>query len=156
MRSTSGTYSFVSWPHSRTLNDFSFSRVGVIFNTVYLLSILSTLQGQGHNHNQEFPRNECLLILRLLILDSNVDAGMPRIAAAPSGPEMRPRVSFKTASRRAFCCSRDFGNPESVTCEVLRNSSGSVPGSSRNTAVSAKITPRSITFCNSRMFPGHE
>src|SRR4029453_452181 len=128
MRSTSGTYSFVSWPHSRTLNDCSFSRVGVIFNTVYLLPILSTLQGQGHNHN-ELPRNKCLLILRLLILDSSVDAGMPRTAAAPSGPEIRPRVSFKTVSMRAFCCSRVIGSPGGAVSELLRNSSGSVPDS---------------------------
>jgi hypothetical protein len=33
-RSSSGTYSFVNWPHSRTLNDLSSSRVGLIFSTV--------------------------------------------------------------------------------------------------------------------------
>src|SRR4030095_15219414 len=120
MRSTSGTYSFVSWPHRRTLNDCSFSRVGVIFNTVYLLPILSTLQGQGHNHNHELARNKCLLIFRLLILDSSVDAGMPRTAAAPSGPEMRPRVSLNTASMRVFCCSRVFGNPAAGVSELAR------------------------------------
>src|SRR5215469_12164282 len=41
-RSTSGRYSFVSCPQSRTLNDLSSPGVGLIFNTVYdFLSYLS-------------------------------------------------------------------------------------------------------------------
>ena len=37
---------------------------------------------------------------KLLILDSSVVLGTPSLLAAPSGPEMRPRVSASAASMR--------------------------------------------------------
>jgi hypothetical protein len=42
--------------------------------------------------------NRCLLIRRLLIFDSSVVRGIPSFPAAPDGPEIRPRLSFRAAS----------------------------------------------------------
>lgn len=42
--------------------------------------------------------NRVLLILSALILDSRVDRGIPSLAAAPKGPEIRPLVSASVAS----------------------------------------------------------
>ncbi len=39
-----------------------------------------------------------LLILRDLIFDSRVEAGIPSLAAAPDGPDTRPPLSAKAAS----------------------------------------------------------
>src|SRR5947208_3058197 len=39
------------------------------------------------------------------IFDSNVDRGMPNLAAAPLGPNIRPRLSFRAASIMSFSCS---------------------------------------------------
>src|SRR5262247_231373 len=43
-----------------------------------------------------------LSILRLLIFDSNVDAGTPRRVAAPNGPDTRPLLSMSAASMASF------------------------------------------------------
>src|ERR1700754_2682550 len=39
-----------------------------------------------------------LFIFNDRIFDSNVDLGIPSLAAAPLGPDTRPRVSFNAAS----------------------------------------------------------
>ncbi|HTD86759.1 MAG TPA: hypothetical protein VK850_09305, partial [Candidatus Binatia bacterium] len=64
------------------------------------------------------------MTLSVFILDSKVDAGMPSRAAAPSGPAIRPRVSLKTASICAFCCSRVFGDSGSGLSKLFWESSG--------------------------------
>jgi len=43
-----------------------------------------------------------LLIFSAWILDSSVETGKPRRAAAPSGPDTRPRVSCRAASISTF------------------------------------------------------
>src|SRR6266700_4240282 len=111
-----------------------------------MFSIVRVLQAQDQNLNHGLPRNKCLLIFRVFILDSRVDAGMPSRAAAPSGPAIRPRVSFKTASICAFCCSRVLDDSESGSSELFCESFVTVPGSNRKTSLSARITQRSITF----------
>jgi len=48
--------------------------------------------------------NRFLSIFRDRIFDSNVDRGMPNLAAAPLGPNIRPRLSFRAASIISFSC----------------------------------------------------
>jgi hypothetical protein len=42
------------------------------------------------------------------IFDSNVDRGMLNLAAAPLGPNIRPRLSFRAASIISFSCARSL------------------------------------------------
>ena len=108
---SSGTYSPVNCPHKCTLSDSGVSRTVVIFNTAVSLPgfvghfachhtslTTRTLSGLHFGH-----LNWCLLIFSARILDSRVEAGSPRRTAAPSGPEIRPRVSRSTASISALC-----------------------------------------------------
>src|SRR5579883_296804 len=54
-RSTSGRYSFVNCPQRRTLKDFSFSRVGLIFNTVLDFLTYTVLHVQDHKRISRTP-----------------------------------------------------------------------------------------------------
>src|SRR6266436_6340834 len=45
-----------------------------------------------------------LSIFSDLILDSSVDRGMPNLAAAPVGPNTRPRLAFRASSIMFFSC----------------------------------------------------
>jgi hypothetical protein len=49
-----------------------------------------------------------LLIFSERIFDSSVDRGMPNLAAAPVGPKIRPRHSFRAASMISFSCARSL------------------------------------------------
>src|SRR5579862_342833 len=54
-----------------------------------------------------------LLIFSALIFDSRVVLGTPSLAAAPDGPDTRPRHSRKAASISAFSCAgRLFNRPD--------------------------------------------
>ena len=50
------------------------------------------------DNSRASTRNRYLSMRKLLILDSSVVLGTPSLLAAPSGPEMRPRVSASAAS----------------------------------------------------------
>src|SRR5713226_1326741 len=97
-----------------------------------------------------------LSIFSDLIFDSSVDRGMPNLAAAPLGPNIRPRLSFRVASIISFSCARSlrgssiwfFGSVRDGCCGSNQLSS------IENISVSQSMTERSTTFCNSRMFPG--
>ena len=52
--------------------------------------------------------------------------------------------------------SANFGDSGSGFSKLFWVSTGSVPDSRRKTSPSARMTPRSMTFCSSRIFPGHE
>src|SRR5450432_3998987 len=98
-------------------------------------------------------RNRLLLIFSARILDSSVERGMPRRAAAPDGPKTRPPVARKASSTTAFSCVAtllDNFSRLSIAGFVDSQLSSTV-----NSSVSHTITDRSITFCSSRMFPGH-
>src|SRR6266403_261226 len=99
-----------------------------------------------------------LSILSERIFDSNVDRGMPNLAAAPAAPNTLPPLSFRAASIMFFSCAISL-RESSIGCF------GSVAGSGccgnqlssiEKTSVSQSIIERSMTFCNSRMFPGQE
>lgn len=58
----------------------------------------------AHLQNAVFPQalKRFLLIFSERIFDSSVDRGMPNCAAAPVGPNTRPRLSFRAASIMSF------------------------------------------------------
>src|SRR5262249_36957969 len=94
--------------------------------------------------------NLYLLIFSDRILDSRVEAGKPNWAAAPAGPETRPAAAASAVSMTCFSCTADFrlvrgADPSESQLESTEKRSDSVT-----------ITERSMTFCSSRMFPGHE
>src|SRR5260370_42671323 len=97
-------------------------------------------------------------MFKALILRSRVDDGILSLAAAPDGPETRPRLSASAAS----IISRSLRD-SSLTLSGANTSTGGagreVPLGSHNlstekTSVALRITDLSITFCNSRMLPG--
>src|SRR6266436_7388967 len=96
-----------------------------------------------------------LLILNDRIFDSSVDRGMPNLAAAPVGPNIRPRHSFKAASIISFSCARSLpGSSIWVFGSVRGGGCGNQFSSIEKISVSQSMTERSMTFCSSRMFPG--
>src|SRR4029453_9286864 len=96
-----------------------------------------------------------LSIFNALIFDSKVDRGIPSLAAAPEGPKTRPRHSCKAASIIFFSCARSV-RESSVwfSCSVRNACCGNQLLSIEKISVSQSISDRSMTFCNSRIFPG--
>src|ERR1700688_70238 len=96
-----------------------------------------------------------LLIFSDLIFDSRVDPGMPSLAAAPDGPDTRPRLARRAASIISFSSAANFRDISSRPVGSLeRGCRESQLSSTEKFSVSHTITDRSMTFCNSRMFPG--
>src|SRR6266853_4794247 len=93
---------------------------------------------------------------RALILDSNVDGGIRSLAAAPVGPDTIPLVSARAHSIVVLSwivsCSAS-GRPVGFAAAGLLSNQRS---STVSTSVSETMIERSITFCSSRMLPGHE
>src|SRR5579863_9158428 len=122
------------------------------WNLVFLVSLVARI---GRQRNL----NRFLLIFKALILWSRVDGGIPSLAAAPEGPEIRPRLSARAASIISFSF---HGSPSR-----LNSADASTRGASREfswdshsssterTLPELRITDLSTTFCNSRMLPGH-
>ena len=96
-----------------------------------------------------------LLILRDLIFDSSVDPGIPSLAAAPDGPETWPPLSRRAASIISFSWEASV-RVSSVRLfgALARGCQESQLSSIEKVSVSHTITDRSMTFCNSRIFPG--
>src|SRR5258708_1998410 len=112
---------------------------------VQLVEVLANLV------QETFSRKRLLLIFSARILDSSVERGIRRRAAAPEGPKTRPPVARKASSTIAFsCAARLLDNRLSIAGFVDNQLSSTV-----NSSVSHSTTDRSITFCNSRTFPGH-
>src|ERR1700723_3899624 len=90
------------------------------------------------------------------IFDSRVDRWTPSFAAAPVGPDTRPWHSRRAASMISFSWVASL--PESstwTTGSVARVGRESQLSSTEKLSVSHITTERSITFCNSRILPGH-
>src|SRR5437867_4065065 len=102
--------------------------------------------------------NRCLLMPRLAIFDSSVCRGIPSLAAAPDGPEIRPSLPASAASIISFSRSRSkrLRLPPCTSSRVDAgdNSRFSHASSTVNVSVSHRMTARSMTFCSSRMLPG--
>src|ERR1700747_1701900 len=96
-----------------------------------------------------------LLIFSDLIFDSRVDRGIPSLEAAPDGPYTRPPLSRKAASMISFSLAAGFrDNSTGLFGSLARGCRESQLSSTEKFSVSHTITDRSMTFCNSRMFPG--
>ena len=97
-----------------------------------------------------------LLIFNERILDSSVVDGTPSFVAAPEGPETRPRLSARAASIIFFSRSGDILNSVLDDGAALADCRDNQLTSIDRTSPSDTITARSMTFCNSRILPGHE
>src|SRR6185295_3954858 len=98
-------------------------------------------------------RKRLLLIFNVRIFDSSVERGIPSRAAAPVGPNTRPPVARNASSMSDFSC-----DASALDMPRRLSTAGCVEtqlSSTVNSSVSETITDRSITFCNSRTFPGH-
>src|SRR5260370_6375681 len=97
-----------------------------------------------------------LLIFSDLIFDSKVDPGKPSLAAAPDGPDTCPPLSRRAVSIISFSWAASFpGSSSWLFGSLVRGCRISQLSSTEKFSVSHKITDRSITFCNSRILPGH-
>src|SRR5258708_29716656 len=96
-----------------------------------------------------------LSILSAFIRDSKVDGGTPSLAAAPCGPETRPRA-WNNASSMIALSSADTLSVSADLADCGGDAwAVSQLSSTEKFSLSQTITERSITFCNSRMLPGH-
>src|ERR1700675_245555 len=89
------------------------------------------------------------------IFDSRVDGGIPNLAAAPEGPDTRPLVSAKAAPIISRSSIADLLKCGGVAGSVWRYSRESQLFLTERFPFSYTTADRSITFCSSRMFPGH-
>src|SRR4029077_5861456 len=118
---------------------------------------ISTVAKCGQHERQERfgvrVRKRLLLILNARIFDSSVERGIPSRAAAPEGPNTRPSLARSASSMSSLSC-----EASAPTIPSRLSRAGRVDtqlSSTVNSSVSDTITDRSITFCNSRTFPGH-
>src|SRR5258706_1152880 len=98
-------------------------------------------------------RKRPLWMFNVRIFDSSVERGIRSRAAAPDGPNTRPPVARSASSMSTFSCDAsvlDMPRRLSTAGFVDNQLSSTV-----NSSVSDTITDRSMTFCNSRTFPGH-
>src|SRR5580700_186609 len=99
--------------------------------------------------------NRYLLIPNRFIFESSVWVGMPSFVAAPVGPETRPLLSASAASIISFSLlCRTPLSANAGLAAVWEDGRLSQVSSTAQISPSLKITARSITFCNSRTFPG--
>src|SRR5882724_11945975 len=91
---------------------------------------------------------------RALICDASVCRGRPSLAAAPAGPDTRPRHSDKAASMRARSCSARDATRGMAGPDRGGTSRCSQRSSTAKVSLAHRMTARSMTFCSSRMFPG--
>src|SRR4029077_198958 len=100
--------------------------------------------------------NRLLRILRALILFSRVVGGTLSLAAAPKGPETRPRLPRNAASMIFRSSSRSLPRTFNTSTELeCRDCFLEIHDSStRRISPEVRITDLSMTFCNSRILPG--
>src|SRR5580658_3399741 len=97
-----------------------------------------------------------LSIFSDLIFDSSVGPGIPSLAAAPDCPDTLPPLSRRAASIISFSWVASLRDRSIwLFVSVPRGDRESQLSSTENSSVSQTITDRSITFCNSRILPGH-
>jgi hypothetical protein len=95
-----------------------------------------------------------LLMLSDRILYSRVDRAIPSLAAAPDGPNIRPWDSRRASSIISFSVAATLSERKTSFPDLASGRSDSQLSSTVKVSVSHTINDRSITFCNSRMFPG--
>src|SRR6266851_652197 len=99
--------------------------------------------------------NWYLLIPNRFIFESSVLVGMPSFVAAPVGPETRPLLAASAASiiSLSLLCRTPLSANAGLVA-LWEEGRLSQVSSTTQISPSLKITARSITFCNSRTFPG--
>jgi len=90
-----------------------------------------------------------LLIFNERIFDSNVDGGIPSLAAVPDAPDTRPLLSASAASIISFSCDTSLWGSGWVTWGMEMAFRDNQLSSTEKFSVSHKMTDRSITFRNS-------
>ena len=80
--------------------------------------------------------------------------GMPSLGAAPVRPEIAPSLSRNAPSMIARSGSIRFATSGALVVPDLGSTRGSHVWSIEKVSPSRRITPRSTTFCSSRMLPG--
>src|SRR5271170_1504650 len=124
-------------------------------NQAHPLTYLLTLRLRKGPQLSGSTLKRFLSIFSTLILDSSVDRGMPNLAAAPVGPNTRPELAFRASSMMFFSCASSLrGSSMWRLDSVSAGDRGNQLSSIENMSDSQRITDRSITFCNSRIFPG--
>jgi hypothetical protein len=98
----------------------------------------------------------CLFIFNALIFESRVEGGTPNLAAAPDGPDTCPCASANAASIAFFSSEAGIRNSTRGPRSGSLQSTESQLSSTANVVDSQSTIDRSITFCSSRMLPGHE
>src|SRR5260370_38908299 len=89
------------------------------------------------------------------IFESRVDPGIPSLAAAPDGPDTRPRLLPRAASIISLSWAASFRDSSTgLVGSLARGCRESQLSSTEKFSVSHTITDRSMMFCNSRMLPG--
>src|SRR5581483_3045401 len=98
-----------------------------------------------------------LSILSDLILESRVDCGMPSLAAAPDGPDTLPLLSVSAASISclSWAASLSASGKSGVAVGEAACPATQLSSTEKLSELQT-ITDRSITFCSSRILPGHE
>src|SRR6202021_1047226 len=113
-----------------------------------MLLYLRLIVGGGSPQISGEVRKRFLSIFSDLIFDSSVDRGMPNLAAAPVGPNIRPRLSFRAASIISFSCVRSFRGSSIWFFGTARDGRlGNQLSSIENISVSQRITERSMRSC---------
>src|SRR5271170_3438471 len=93
-----------------------------------------------------FALKRFLSIFRDFIFDSSVDRGMPNFAAAPAGPNTRPRLAFRASSIMFFSCASSLlGSSMWHFDSVAGSGEGNQLSSIEKISDSQRITERSIT-----------
>src|SRR5271163_3639555 len=106
---------------------------------------------------QSYTLNRFLLIFRALILDSRVVRGIPSLSAAPNGPYTRPPHSLNASSMVSRSLEEALFDGSSFPVRALATGLVDIQlSSTEKVSRSHTMTERSITFCNSRIFPGQE
>src|SRR5947208_15925842 len=143
-------------PLRRSLNCSQQTTIFCVLEKFHLLTGIRAASASPQISDKVLKR--FLSIFSDLIFDSSVDRGMPNLAAAPVGPNTRPRLASRASSIMFFSCSSSlrgssigfFGFAVRNACGCCGNQLSSI----EKVSVSQRITERSMTFCSSRMFPG--
>src|SRR5580704_444593 len=100
------------------------------------------------------PLKRFLLMFSDRIFSSSVDRAIPSLAAAPDGPNTRPWLSRRASSIISFSLAASFSDRYGLPRDLSSwGCCDSQLSSTEKVSVSLTITDRSMTFCNSRMFP---
>src|SRR3984885_2792639 len=109
------------------------------------------------NSLDDYPSlNRFLRIFSFSMREFNVEQGNPSAAAAPFGPDIRPRLCVRADTIIFRSCSESSSLTSSRVCGVRfeQGIDGSHELSTQNTSSGLRITDLSTMFWSSRILPG--